>query len=293
MKQRIAIATCAELPSLFGGEKLLIPELERLGHHVSVEIWDDPEVEWAHFDVVLIRCTWDYHEKLDAFMSWLEHLKQSTCLVLNSLESLMWNLDKRYLFELQSKDVNIIPGFCLEAADQRSLTELMDAINADEVVVKPVQSAGAWRTLRIRKNQLHEQASAFEQWRHEQAFMVQKFMPEIVAEGEWSLVFFNGEYSHSLLKRAKPGDFRVQSDHGGRVEAAFATQEMRQQACRVLEALPTTPCYARVDGVWRDGQFYLMELELLEPELFLEIDAQAPRRFSVAIQSAIDQAQVE
>lgn len=290
MKQQIAIATCAELPDLFGGEKLLIPELERAGYRVSVEIWDNPEVDWDSFDVVLIRCTWDYHEKLEAFVAWLEHLKQSTCLVLNSLESLMWNLDKRYLFALQSKGINIIPGFCVEIVDQRPLTEIMDALDADEIVVKPVQSAGAWRTLRIHRNHLHEQASLFEQWRHELPFMAQKFMPEIVAEGEWSLVFFNGEYSHALLKRAKPGDFRVQSDHGGRVEAALATQEMREQACRVLEALPMTPCYARVDGVWRDDQFYLMELELLEPELFLEIDAQAPQRFSLAIQNAIDQA---
>ncbi|MBX9869797.1 MAG: hypothetical protein K2X63_08375, partial [Burkholderiaceae bacterium] len=107
--------------------------------------------------------------------------------------------------------------------------------------------------------------------------------PEIVSDGEWSLIFFDGQYSHALIKRPKLGDFRVQSDHGGTVQKMVAPERMREQALQILCTLETMPCYARVDGVVRDGQFILMELELLEPELFLELDPRAAPSFAQAI----------
>lgn len=284
---QIAIATSSELPELFGGEKLLIPALQALGYTVSVEVWDRAEVDWSRFDIVLVRCTWDYHEKLDRFMKWLEVLQRSRCLVLNDISTLSWNLDKRYLFELAKRGAKIIPGLCLEPSDFRGVSELMRVLGSQELVVKPVQSAGAWRTLRLRGDDA-ESVVDFNQWRREQVFLVQAFMPEIIEEGEWSLVFFDGKYSHSLLKRAKQGDFRVQSDHGGSVESCKASTALQRQATDILKLLPNMPCYARVDGICRRGEFYLMELELVEPELFLEVDLEAPDRLASAIKNRID-----
>lgn len=279
----LAIVTSADLPELFGGEKLLLPALLELGIKTTICIWDDPAVVWQEFDAIIIRCPWDYHEKLPAFLHWLEQLRGLHVRVINDLETLQWNLNKKYLFELSQQDLPVIPSFCLAPSDQHTLTELMHLLKSDELVVKPVQSAGAWRTLRVTSENLAQVNREFAVWRLEQEFLVQPFMPEIMREGEWSFIFFDGEYSHALIKRAKPGDFRVQSDHGGSVEVIDAPPVMRVQALQILQAVKPMPCYARVDGVLRDGQFMLMELELLEPELFLELDPRAPQRFAHAI----------
>jgi len=279
----IALVTSAELPDLFGGEKLLPPALEKLGMRVSICVWDAADLDWTQFDAIVIRCPWDYHEKLPAFLAWLQHLQQLQLKVVNDVETLRWNLNKNYLFELQRAGLPLIPSICLKPDDRRSFDELLDAMKSDEIVVKPVQSAGAWRTLRVQKTQSRLYENEFEQWRLEQDFLVQPFMPEIVAQGEYSLIFFDGEYSHALIKRAKAGDFRVQSDHGGSVEAIHASSELIAQNANILHALPNMPCYARVDGIIRDGQFLLMELELLEPELFLELAPHAASRLAQAI----------
>ncbi|MBC3872521.1 ATP-grasp domain-containing protein [Undibacterium flavidum] len=279
----LAVVTSADLPELFGGEKLLLPALSALKVRTSLCVWDDHSVDWQSFDAILIRCPWDYHEKLPAFLLWLDQLRTCGVQVINDLDTLQWNLNKKYLFELSQLQLPVIPSYCLSPNDQHTLPELMTLLASPELVVKPVQSAGAWRTLRVNADNCEQVNREFSAWRLEQEFLVQPFMPEIMREGEWSLIFFDGEYSHALIKRAKAGDFRVQSDHGGSVEAIEAPPAMRAQALEILQAVKSMPCYARVDGVLRDEQFLLMELELLEPELFLELDPQAPQRFARAI----------
>lgn len=283
MKNRIAVVTSVDLPDLFGGEKLLIAALEQQQLTPQIVIWDDPRVDWKQFDLILIRCTWDYHEKLETFRAWLSMLSTLDVIIVNPVSTMQWNLDKNYLFELQGKDCQVIPSIRLQPEDARSLESLIDLMRVDEIVVKPTQSAGAWRTLRVNRGNAAAYESVFGEWRREQTFLLQAFMPEIISQGEWSLIFFDGEYSHSLLKRAKDGDFRVQSDHGGTVLPQQASREMQDQAQSILRSLTDMPLYARVDGVMRDGQFMLMELELIEPELFLEVDPLAVQRFASAI----------
>ena len=283
MKNRIAVVTSVDLPDLFGGEKLLIAALEQQQLAPQIVIWDDPLVDWKQFDLILIRCTWDYHEKLDTFRAWLSMLSTLDVIIVNQVSTMQWNLDKNYLFELQGKDCQVIPSISLQPEDARSLESLIDLMRVDEIVVKPTQSAGAWRTLRVNRGNAAAYEAVFGEWRREQTFLLQAFMPEIISQGEWSLIFFDGEYSHSLLKRAKDGDFRVQSDHGGTVLPQQASRDMQDQAQAILRSLTEIPLYARVDGVMRDGQFMLMELELIEPELFLEVDPLAAQRFASAI----------
>ena len=284
---RLALVTSAELPNLFGGEQLLPPALSALGAQVSICIWTDVTVQWQSFDAVIIRCPWDYHEKLSDFLNWLNRLRELQVKVINDLDTLTWNLNKKYLFELSQKHLPVIPSLCVTPDNQRSLAELMKQLDSKQIVIKPVQSAGAWRTLRVSLENMLEVDRDFSEWRQEQDFLVQPFMPEIMSEGEWSLIFFDGKFSHALLKRAKAGDFRVQSDHGGTVHSVEVSADMQTQAQTILNALERMPCYARVDGVLRDGQFMLMELELLEPELFLELNPEAPQRFAQAIMHAL------
>ena len=282
-KHRIALVSSKDYPELFKGEKLLLPALRDLGHEVDVCIWDAPEVVWQSYDAVVIRCPWDYYEKLPQFLAWLDALSVCKVKVINDIETLRWNLNKSYLFELSQAGLPVIPTQLVATSDQRSLQQIFDAMQSEEIVIKPVQSAGAWRTLRLNLDNLADAELSFNDWRHEQDFLVQAFMPEIVAAGEWSLVYFDGEFSHAVMKRAKEGDFRVQSNHGGTVLKADAPDNICAQALKILQFLPCMPCYARVDGVVRDNGFLLMELELLEPELFLEIEVQAAHRFAMAI----------
>lgn len=280
---RIALVSSKDYPELFKGEKLLVPALRDLGHEVDVCIWDDPDVTWQHYDAVVIRCPWDYYEKLPQFLTWLDALAAGKVRVINEIDTLRWNLNKSYLFELSQAGLPVITTQLVALSDQRSLIQIFDAMLSEEIVIKPVESAGAWRTLRINFDNLAEYELRFNDWRREQDFLVQAFMPEIVDAGEWSLVYFDGQFSHAVVKRAKTGDFRVQSNHGGTVVKADAPKNICAQALKILQFLPRMPCYARVDGVVRDGAFLLMELELLEPELFLEIEAQAAHRFAMAI----------
>ena len=205
----LALVTSAELPNLFGGEQLLPPALSALGAQVSICIWTDVTVQWQSFDAVIIRCPWDYHEKLSDFLSWLNRLRELQVKVINDLDTLTWNLNKKYLFELSQKNLPVIPSFCVTPDNQRSLAELMKQLDSKQIVIKPVQSAGAWRTLRVSLENMLEVDRDFSEWRQEQDFLVQPFMPEIMSEGEWSLIFFDGKFSHALLKRAKACEFRV------------------------------------------------------------------------------------
>lgn len=283
MKQRVALLTSADHPELCLGEVLLPPALREMNVDVDICVWDDPSIAWKNYDALVLRCVWDYYKKMPQFMAWLEHIQSQGLTLINDARTLRWNLDKRYLFELAEKGCRLASSILVSREDQRPLSAWLKDFGGREMVLKPVQSASAWRTLRINQHNLDEAQAQFDTWRHEQDFILQAFMPEIVEEGEWSLVYFDGIYSHCLLKRAKQGDFRVQSDHGGTVHTAVLPPGIQEQAAAILRQLDEMPCYARVDGVIRGGQWILMELELLEPELFLEIDPAAPQRFAEAI----------
>jgi glutathione synthase/RimK-type ligase-like ATP-grasp enzyme len=119
------------------------------------------------------------------------------------------------------------------------------------------------------------------------ALLAQPFLPEIVADGELSLLFFGGEFSHAVRKRAKPGDFRVQWTHGGTHVAEAVSRSLVDEARRVLAAAPSPGLYARVDGIVRDGRFVLMELEQIEPYLFFAQSTDGAQRFAAAIKAAM------
>ncbi len=284
---KLAIVACQAVPTLSFGEQRLPPVLAQRGIAVDICIWDDPAIRWQDYDVILIRCAWDYHHKLPTFLAWLDMLEAKKMKVINDIATLRWNLDKAYLLELAQANLAVIPTQRIQSTDHRPLAELIDAMQSDQIVLKPTQSAGAWRTFRVGHETAHQVQADFAQWRLQQDFLLQPFMPEIVSDGEWSLIFFGGKYSHTLLKQVRSGDFRVQSEHGGSVQRIDAPTSICAQAATFLQALPSLPCYARVDGIVRAGQFMLMELELLEPELFLDFEPLAAQRFADAIEAAL------
>jgi glutathione synthase/RimK-type ligase-like ATP-grasp enzyme len=277
---RIALATYAALPALNDDDQLLLAALGRAGAVAEPAVWDDPVVDWSRFDLVMVRSCWDYHLRHDAFHAWLDRVEGSGARLVNPAALLRWNADKRYLRGLEEAGVALVPTAWIEPA----ATGMLERRGWPEAVVKPAISASArdtWRTTLAgaaaddaRFARLVAVSSA--------GVLVQPFVPEVALEGELSLVFLGGVFSHAALKRPAPGDFRVQWEHGGSAEPTVALRALVQDAEQVLAAAARQSgiashavTYARVDGVARAGRLVLMELECLEPHLFLAYRAGA------------------
>jgi glutathione synthase/RimK-type ligase-like ATP-grasp enzyme len=281
---RLALATSAIIPGVHPDDAHLVASLNQLGIETTPCVWNDTAADWTRFDAVLIRTTWDYFKHYAAFQQWLGRLPIPA---INPQRLLQWNSDKRYLLDLEQQGVAIIPTRFAAATDLR---DILATLSTQEVVIKPTVSGGAWHTLRgVVGDATFDQALA--QLPQDMDYMVQAFVPEIVSNGEWSVLFFDGGFSHAVLKRAAAGDYRVQADFGGSTEArdpGAAIIASAQQALAATAAIGhADQAYARVDGVMVDGRFLLMELEMIEPLLFLKNRPDAAERFARSLQKRL------
>jgi glutathione synthase/RimK-type ligase-like ATP-grasp enzyme len=267
-RARVAIATCADFPELNPDDRPLLAALERRGIEAVPVVWDGGELESERFDGCLLRSTWDYHEKLAAFLTWARRVNERMPLW-NPHELVAWNAEKSYLRELAAAGVPTIPTRWLERDGGHQLDALLAEEGWEEAVLKPAVDLGARRLRRARAGDPAGQ-SALAELLAAHDVMVQPFLPSVETEGELSLVYIGGRFSHAVRKVPKEGDFRVQPSWGGSVhpaEAAAADLEIGELA---LSHLPADPLYARVDLVaGAAGESLLIELELIEPLLFL------------------------
>ena len=281
---RIALATYAKLPTLNDDDRLLVPALAALGVTAVPAVWDSPDVCWDEFQGVLIRSCWDYHLRPLEFLDWIARLERAGVTVWNAGAVLRWNHHKRYLRDLAARGVAIVPTRWLERGGPVDLPALLGEAGWRDAVVKPAVSASAAGTWRISTETAPTDQVRLDAQLRAGDVMVQPWMREVCDAGEWSLLFFARRFSHAVLKRPAPGDYRVQWEFGGVAVSAAAARHVIADAERVMAAAPGDPLYARVDGVERDGRLVLMELELIEPHLFLGWDAPAAGRLARAIQ---------
>ena len=260
-------------------DDLAIGPLNDLGWDVDTVSWRDKTVDWNDFEIVVIRSTWDYQSEPASFLEVLKKIESSDALLENTLDIVNWNLDKRYLRDLSEKGVKVVPTIWDGVYDEVSFGNWLEETGADEIIVKPTISATAQHTYRSRAFD-PTLVSVFADC----PFLVQPFLKSIVDEGEYSLFYFGGEYSHTILKAPKPKDFRVQEEHGGIITAVEPTSELLNAGRVVFDTISPVPLYARVDLV-RDavGNLAVMELELIEPALYLRMDPDSPRRFAAAL----------
>ncbi|MBB6242971.1 hypothetical protein [Rhodanobacter sp. MP1X3] len=274
---RLAVATSVIVPGIHPDDSHLMVSLQRLGVESTACVWNDPRVDWAAFDAVLIRSIWDYFKHYPAFRQWLDQLSIPT---INNKNLLRWNSDKSYLLDLAEQGVDIIPTLITPA---KKLQQMLATMPAQEVVVKPTISGTAWHTARgvVGETEFNR---VIAQLPLEFDYLVQPYVPEVVSDGEWSLLFFDGEYSHAVIKKPAMGDYRVQSDFGGTANPIKPDASLIASAKRALAAAVATGhadiAYARVDGVISRGNFLLMELEMIEPFLHLEACPDAAERFA-------------
>jgi glutathione synthase/RimK-type ligase-like ATP-grasp enzyme len=281
---RVAFVTSDEWPQMTPDDTRAANVLRERGIEVVPALWDDPAVDWAAFDAVVLRSTWDYHRRIDEFKAWLEKLERVSAKVWNPISVVRWNIDKNYLRELGEAGSNIAPSAWFRAGDEADLAELMQARTWSKVVMKPIFSAAAENTYSTATNDVATVQGKMEELLRSGGVVVQEFMPEVQEQGEWSMIFFDKQFSHAALKKPAQGDFRSQRSHGGTTEIAHPSDGLIAQAKHLVDQVPERLLYARVDGIVRDDQLFLMELELIEPFLFLEYGKDAPARFGDAIQ---------
>jgi glutathione synthase/RimK-type ligase-like ATP-grasp enzyme len=264
---RIALANSADHADLHPDDLPLAAALRTAGLDPVAEVWTDPSVDWSAYDAVLLRSVWDYHTRYLEFTEWLAQLDKAGVPVFNHSDLVRWNGDKRYLLELRERGVAIVPS---QVAAGACLREVVAGLDGQEIVIKPTVSATAYNTVRGFAGS--EELSGKIDELPDDVYLVQPFLPEIQTEGEWSLMYFDGEFSHAVLKRPADGDYRVQDDFGGTAAAADPAPAVRAAADAVMAEVVSRnpPVYARVDGVVAAGRFLLMELELIEPYLFLD-----------------------
>lgn len=276
MEKRIALVTCSKYPELTKSDQVLAATLRSAGAVVTAVDWRHENVHWERVDVAVVRSTWDYHLYAEEFDGWVTKVESLTRLI-NSPSLLRWNANKRYLAELRERRVPMLTFVLVEPAAPLPIP-VLDGWSGD-VVLKPLVGASAWQIARVPASDV---AQAITEELQRTGYLIQPYAPEVVA-GEYSIMFFAGEFSHAVLKKPATGDFRTQTELGGNAALVQPPEFVVTQAAAVLGALREVPTYARIDGIVQHGRFLLMEAELIEPELFFHLFPQGAETFAHCI----------
>jgi len=267
---------------------LSFESMAALGWQTETVVWHDTSIDWDDYDAVYICTPWDYPENVDLFMSVLQAIDASSAHLINPLSLVEWTLVKTYLRDLEERGAAIVPSIWFDDIDATQISQWFETLAADKVVIKPDVGANAQDTYILTDPVPDELVSHLLQKFCGRPFFVQPFMDNVPDEGEYSLFFFNGEYSHAILKTPAQGDFRTQEEHGADIKRVVATALQIRAAEKLLAFVDPLPVYVRVDLV-RDtaGHFLLMELELIEPSLYLRTHEQAAARFAAAFDQRV------
>ena len=277
-----AFLTMHNLTGFVTDDDLVLGELAARGWRVEPMPWRDRSIDWDRFDAVVVRSTWDYQADAVTFASVLATIESSRARLANELSTMRWNLNKTYLRELDARGVEIPPTAWYSGLDGIETDALFDALATDEIVIKPVIGANADDTYRLTRAGMRESADELARVFAYRDCIVQPFLPAVVTEGEFSLMYFNGIFSHAILKTPKADDFRVQEEHGGLIRRIDPEPALRAAADAAIRAVSPVPLYARADLVRSGSAFVLMELELIEPALYFRMDSASPARFAQA-----------
>jgi glutathione synthase/RimK-type ligase-like ATP-grasp enzyme len=281
--RRLAFLTLDQRGDFVIDDELALAPLAELGWKPSVVSWRQTQIPWREFEAVVIRSTWDYWDDVTGFLDVLSAIDAATRLA-NPLGLVRWNLAKTYLRDLQRGGVPVVPTLWLDRVLPATLAVCFGQLGSDEIVVKPVIGANGVDAFRLSQatpqRTVNEVAARFP----DRAAMAQPFMARILDEGEFSLFFFNGAYSHAILKVPAEGEFRSQEERGADIRSITPEGALKSCGERALATIHPTPLYARIDFVRDEADDYrVMELELIEPSLYLRTDPKAPARFAQAV----------
>ncbi|HVG00565.1 MAG TPA: hypothetical protein VND68_12060 [Chloroflexia bacterium] len=282
----VALVTYARLPDLDSDDRLLLQALRARGVNAGAAVWDDQSFDWSWTKLCVIRSTWDYHQRHADFMAWAEQAA-SVSQLWNPIEALRWNTHKGYLRDLAERDIPTVPTEWLYAGMTVQLQELLDNRGWQRAVLKPAVSASAYSTILVDEGSISEAQDLANRLLPSRDLMLQPFIESVETHGERSLIFIDGVFTHAVRRPSVLTDPEYAKGHGKYIAVEPATDEPIFGA-GVLRAAGFPTLYARVDVV-RDGEgkLSLMELELVEPSLWLAQSPGAVDRFAEGIISRL------
>lgn len=280
----IALVTCAALPGLHRDDRVLLEALRKRGFDTEPIVWEDAYQDWREPRLCVIRSTWDYAFRHDAFVDWAKSVAAVTNLW-NSAAVVEWNTHKRYLLDLAQRGVPVVPTHLLETGSGVDLAVLVQRLAWKDVVIKAAIAQSGRYAIRVGPDDVSQGQAHLERLLPHEPMLLQPYLNAVEQTGELSLVFIDGEFTHAVRKVPAVGDFRVHEDHGGSVVCVDPTAAELDVARRALTAVGDPMLYARVDVVdGFGGRPVVMELELVEPELFFERSADAVERMVSGIE---------
>jgi glutathione synthase/RimK-type ligase-like ATP-grasp enzyme len=254
------------------------------GAEVEAIAWTE-ERDFSDFDLVLPLVAWGYHKDYPRWLRLLDRLEGGPAPIENPVPLLRWNGDKAYLAELGEKGVPTVPSLVIDSFDEQAIKDARATFCSSDIVVKPLISASAYGTFRL------SEGDAFPEGVRGWRMLVQPWIRSITTAGEYSVLLFGGEFSHSVSKVPIAGEFRVQPEYGGIINRCDPPDGAIEIAKAALAAAPAPSTYARVDlVVGNEGDLQLMELELIEPALFLEQAPDACPSFARAVLASAERA---
>ena len=273
------LATAADQPDITPSDRLYAEALERRGCRVVGAPWEGPRAPFDGADAVVLRSTWGYYRAPDAFRAWTEAMAAKTRLF-NPIALVRWNLRKDYLEKLALAGVRV-PRSHLVTGTGEAIADVFAQNGWQRAVVKPTTGASGYFVELVARDDIAAAITRLPDEVRSAGLVVQEFLPEI-EEGELSLIYFDGIFSHAVRKRPPKGEFRVNSRFGATRSAETPPPEVVEQGTAAVRALPELPLYARIDSVVRDKELIVIEVEVLEPALFMEFHLPAAERFAEA-----------
>ncbi|MBB2147260.1 hypothetical protein GM921_17295 [Pedobacter sp. LMG 31464] len=275
-------------PTTENEDDSLLKFLKSKNLKIEKVIWNDPQVNWENYDLAILKSPWDYFDLITDFYTWLSDLESKNIKLLNPIDIVKWNADKHYLHDIEKAGLKVTQSIFLNKGEKINLQDYFEKLNTDKIIVKPAVSGGSKNTFKVTVATAEEINLKLNILLQEEDFILQPFLTEIEENGEWSFLFFGGKFSHALLKKAKAGDFRVQHSFGGTIHPQNPPQHLIATAQHYINQFAKGCLYARVDGALVNNEFLLMELELIEPFLFLNTEEKALENYYKALLNYID-----
>lgn len=278
----ITLATSAALPGLAPDDRHLLRALRGLGLAAEPAVWEDPHYPWADASVCVIRSAWDYAYRRREFLDWADRVAGLVPLY-NPARVVAWNTHKQYLVDLVTRGVPTVPTRVLPAGSRATVAGLVEQTGWEDLVLKAAVAQTGRYLMRVPADRRADGQRHLDRLLHAEDMLVQPFLPGIVEQGETSLIFVDGRLSHAAHKRPAQGDFRVHDDFDGTMEAVTPTAAQLEVAERAVAAAGEPLLYARVDLVPGPDGPVVMELELVEPDLYLATASGAAERLARAV----------
>lgn len=271
----VALVTYHDLPDLSRSDQLLLEPLLQAGIQPVALSWDEPAVDWERFGAVVLRSCWDYHKRPEAFRQWVIRLREQKVRLYNPPQAVLWNMEKHYLRALNQQGIRTIPTVWLSQGESHSLADILDTHGWATAVLKPTIGASADGIALVTLENATQHQPLLTSLLAAHHVMVQPVV-EAIRDGELSLVFFDGVFSYAIRKMPGSGSIFVNSAYGGSRMIADVSEQVIETAQSILETARRLTgdqplLYARVDGVMVNGEFVLMELELIEPGLLMDV----------------------